>query len=53
MFDRRGARQQYRLHFRDKVIEGITDEKGETTPITAQDRAALIAWHVDGASVVG
>jgi uncharacterized Zn-binding protein involved in type VI secretion len=45
--------KQYRLHFRDKVIEGITDDKGETMPITAQDRVALIAWHVDGSSVVG
>lgn len=40
--------QPYRLQFPDKTVEGTTDADGCTTPLTAADRAALIAWHVAG-----
>jgi uncharacterized Zn-binding protein involved in type VI secretion len=38
----------YRLHLTNKVIEGTTDGDGYTKPLSATDRANLIAWHVDG-----
>ncbi len=44
------ARQPYRLEFTNKTIEGTTNVDGCTVPLTAADRAALIAWHVAGKS---
>ncbi|MFC0167386.1 PAAR domain-containing protein [Pseudoduganella danionis] len=40
------ALQPYRLVFTCKTIEGISDANSCTTPISAADRAQLIAWHV-------
>lgn len=40
------AHQPYRLVFTSKTIEGISDADGCTAPITAADRAQLIAWHL-------
>lgn len=36
----------YRLELTDKVIEGTTDQKGATSPLTASERAKVITWHV-------
>lgn len=44
------AQQPYRLEFPDKTVEGTTDADGCTAPLTATDRAELIAWHVAGQS---
>jgi uncharacterized Zn-binding protein involved in type VI secretion len=43
----------YRLHLTNKVIEGTTDADGYTLPLSAIDRANLIAWHVDGVAGIG
>lgn len=41
------ARQPYRLEFTSRnTIEGTTDADGCTAPLTAADRATLVAWHV-------
>lgn len=40
--------KKYRLAFPDKTIEGITDSEGYTQPVSASDRAALVAWDVEG-----
>jgi uncharacterized Zn-binding protein involved in type VI secretion len=37
----------YRLELADKVIEGTTDQNGATMPLTAAERASVVAWHVD------
>lgn len=37
---------RYRLQFLDKIIEGLTDGDGYSTPVSAADRAALLAWQV-------
>jgi uncharacterized Zn-binding protein involved in type VI secretion len=44
------ALQPYRLEFPGKTVVGTTDADGCTTPLTAVERAALIAWHVTGQS---
>jgi uncharacterized Zn-binding protein involved in type VI secretion len=36
----------YRLTLKDGVIEGTTDGNGATRPLTAQERAAFVRWHV-------
>jgi hypothetical protein len=38
----------YRLEFPEKVVAGITDKGGYTKPLSAVDRAAMLAWHIDG-----
>lgn len=40
----------YRLELTDKMIEGTTDQNGATRPLTAEERASFIKWHVDGAN---
>lgn len=42
--------KKYRLAFPGKVIEGITDADGYTQPISRDERAALVAWDVEGQS---
>ena len=42
--------QAYRLQLADKVISGTLDQNGATRPLTAAERAAIVAWHVDGAN---
>ena len=37
----------YRLQLADKVIEGTLDHNGMTRPLTAAERASVLAWHVD------
>jgi uncharacterized Zn-binding protein involved in type VI secretion len=38
----------YKLHLTGKVIiEGTTDGEGCTQPLSAADRASVIAWHVE------
>lgn len=41
----------YKLELTDKVIAGTTDDEGCTQPLSATDRASVIAWHIDDASV--
>jgi len=41
--------QPYRLELADGVISGTLDQNGATRPLTAAERAAIVAWHVDGA----
>jgi len=36
----------YRLQFIDRIIEGLTDSDGYSRPVSATDRAGLIAWEV-------
>jgi len=43
--------RRYRLELRGKVIEGLTHQNGLTRPLTAAERASVLTWHVDGASV--
>lgn len=38
----------YRLELKDKVIEGTTDQNGATAPLSAEDRAAVVKWHLPG-----
>lgn len=37
----------YKLQLTDKVMAGTTDEEGFTQPLSAFERASLVAWHVD------
>lgn len=37
----------YKLQLTDKVVQGTTDEEGFTRPLSASERASLVAWHVD------
>lgn len=37
----------YILELPDRRIEGTTDADGFTRPLTAAERAALVAWHVE------
>jgi uncharacterized Zn-binding protein involved in type VI secretion len=39
--------RHYRLELAGKVIEGTTDQHGATQPLSAAERAAVTAWHVD------
>jgi hypothetical protein len=41
----------YRLELGDRLIEGTTDQHGATRPLTADERAAFIKWHVDSENV--
>jgi hypothetical protein len=34
------------LELADKTIEGVTDSTGYTQPISAAERAQLVAWHL-------
>jgi len=36
----------YQLELRGKAIEGVTDAEGFTKPLSAAERASLIAWHI-------
>jgi uncharacterized Zn-binding protein involved in type VI secretion len=36
----------YQLELHEKTIEGVTDGDGLTRPLTLDERAALVAWHV-------
>jgi uncharacterized Zn-binding protein involved in type VI secretion len=36
----------YQLELKDRTIEGVTDEDGLTRPLSQDERAALVAWHV-------
>lgn len=40
----------YRLELSGKTIEGTTDRNGATRPLTAEERACFIKWHIDGAN---
>jgi uncharacterized Zn-binding protein involved in type VI secretion len=42
--------KKYRLEFPGKVVDGVTDADGYTQPISRDERAALIAWDVEGQS---
>lgn len=37
----------YRLELAGALIKGTTDEHGATRPLTADERASVIAWHLD------
>ncbi|MEW6759298.1 MAG: PAAR domain-containing protein [Pseudomonadota bacterium] len=37
----------YRLELKGGIIEGMTDLDGATRPLTAQERASFIRWHVE------
>ncbi|MEW6371788.1 MAG: PAAR domain-containing protein [Pseudomonadota bacterium] len=39
--------RSYRLELKDGVIEGTTDSKGATRPLTAKERALFVRWYVD------
>jgi uncharacterized Zn-binding protein involved in type VI secretion len=39
--------RSYKLQLNDGVIEGTTNAEGCTRPLTASERAKLVAWHVD------
>lgn len=39
----------YRLQLKDGLIEGTTDHKGWTRPLSAAERAGLIAWQLPSA----
>jgi uncharacterized Zn-binding protein involved in type VI secretion len=39
--------RHYRLELSGKVLEGMTDGDGCTQPLSAAERASLLAWHVD------
>jgi uncharacterized Zn-binding protein involved in type VI secretion len=41
----------YRLELRDKLIQGTTDRNGATRPLTAEERASFIRWHVDSEAI--
>jgi hypothetical protein len=38
--------RHYVLELPGRTIEGVTNSEGFTKPLTAAERAALIAWHV-------
>lgn len=40
----------YRLDLGDRVIEGTTDQRGWTAPLSAAERAAVVAWRVERAA---
>jgi uncharacterized Zn-binding protein involved in type VI secretion len=40
----------YKLELSGKVLEGRTDGEGCTQPLSAAERASLLAWHVDDIS---
>lgn len=40
----------YRLRLREGVIEGTTDGNGATRPLSAAERAAVLAWSVGAGS---
>lgn len=42
------AHRPYRLSLADGVIEGVTGPGGATRPLTAAERAAIVAWQVEG-----
>lgn len=42
------AHRPYRLRLRDGVIEGTTNGSGATRPLSAAERAAVLAWSVEG-----
>jgi uncharacterized Zn-binding protein involved in type VI secretion len=39
--------RHYILELPGRKIEGMTDAEGFTKPLTAAERAALVAWHVE------
>lgn len=40
--------RHYVLELPGRKIEGMTDAEGRTRPLTAAERDALVAWHVEG-----
>ena len=40
--------RHYVLELPDRKIEGVTDADGRTRPLSAAERDALVAWHVEG-----
>jgi len=40
----------YRLELASGPIEGTTDQNGWTRPLSAAERAAVLAWHVQAAA---
>ncbi|NYE61775.1 putative Zn-binding protein involved in type VI secretion [Duganella sp. 1224] len=40
------AARRYRFELAGKTIEGVTDSSGYTQPISAAERAQLVAWHL-------
>jgi uncharacterized Zn-binding protein involved in type VI secretion len=40
----------YRLELRNKLIEGTTDLNGATRPLTSEERASVVTWHVGEAT---
>jgi uncharacterized Zn-binding protein involved in type VI secretion len=42
--------RRYRLELAGRTIEGTTDQHGATRPLTAEERASFIRWHVDKAN---
>ncbi len=36
----------YRIELKDRVIEGVTDQHGLTSKLSAEERAAVLRWHV-------
>jgi uncharacterized Zn-binding protein involved in type VI secretion len=41
-------RRQDRLKLTDTVIEGTTDQNGATRPLTADEHARIVEWHIVG-----
>jgi uncharacterized Zn-binding protein involved in type VI secretion len=37
----------YRLELTDKTIEGKTNQNGATRPLSTEERAAFVRWHID------
>jgi len=47
------AKQPYRLRWRDQVIEGVTDEKGQTSAIPTGSSAAEVTCEILGEAIDG
>ena len=47
------AKQPYRLRWKDQVIEGVTDEKGQTSAIPTGSSAAEVTCEILGEAIDG
>ena len=47
------AKQPYRLRWKDQVIEGVTDEKGQTSAIPTGSSAAEVTCEILGEAING